>query len=61
MCKKRISPHVFALDLLEDRDVTDGGKEQDTGPDFDSVTAKNVIDGGFAVEHDLADLNQPFS
>ena len=56
--QKCILPTIFALDLLEDWDVADGGKKQDTGSNFDGVIAKNVIDGGFAVEHNLADLHQ---
>ena len=53
-----VSPPIFALDLLEDGDVANRSEEQDARPDFDGVAAKNVVDGGVAVEHDLADLNQ---
>ena len=36
-------PAIFALDLLEDRDVADGGKMENARPDFDCITAKNVV------------------
>ena len=53
-------PSIFALDLLEDGDVADGGKEENAGPNFDSIAAKNVVNRGFAVEYYLTNLHQAF-
>ena len=53
-----ILPPIFALNLLEDGDIANGGKEENARPDFDGIAAKNVIDRGLTVEHGLADFNQ---
>ena len=53
-------PSVFTLDLLENGDVTNGGKQQYAGPDFDSIATKNVINRNLAIEDCLADFNKPF-
>ena len=53
-----ILPPIFALDLLEDWDVTNRSKKENARPYFDCVAAKNIIDGGLAIEHDLTDLHQ---
>ena len=47
--------------MLENGDVTDRGKKEKTRPDFDGITAKNVVDGGLAIEHCLADFHKPLT
>ena len=56
-----VLPPVFALDLLEDRDVANGGEEQYAGAELDDVAAKDVVGGVVAVEHRFGDFYQSVS
>ena len=56
-----VLPPVFALDLLEDRDVANGGEEQYAGTELDDVAAKDVVGGVVAVEHRFGDFYQSVS